>query len=226
MKDSLGDRMKNNYENRSQYSLYRRTPVIMRLDGKAFHTLTRGCEKPFDKEFASAMEQTMIEVMSESQGSKMGYTQSDEISILFADYDTHETQAWFDYNVQKLCSVASSIASVKFSECFEKRAHFDCRVFNIPRSEVANYFIWRQQDWMRNSVQMLSRHYFSQRQLQHKIIPLIHEMLHEKGINWAKDVEDRFKNGCVYINKQLVNDFVFKERRDVIEDIVSFESNE
>lgn len=220
MKDSLGDRMKNNYEKRSQTELYRRMPVIMRLDGKAFHTLTRSCDKPFDKHFSHCMEQTMVEVMSESQGSKIGYTQSDEISILFTDYDTHETQAWFDYNVQKLCSVASSIASVKFTEEFGKRAHFDCRVFNIPKEEVTNYFIWRQQDWMRNSVQMLARHHFTQKELQYKTIPLMHEMLHGKNINWAVDVEDRFKNGCVYMNKELINNFVFEEKREVVERVV------
>lgn len=225
MKDSLGDRMKNNYEKKSQLELYRRMPVIMRLDGKAFHTLTRNCEKPFDKHLSDCMEQTMLEVISESQGSKIGYTQSDEISILFTDYDTHETQAWFDYNVQKLCSVASSIASVKFTETFGKRAHFDCRVFNIPRSEVMNYFIWRQQDWMRNSVQMLARYHFTQKELQYKTIPLMHEMLYSKNINWGNNVENRFKNGCVYINKELRSDIIFKENRNIIEDIVNYEED-
>jgi tRNA(His) 5'-end guanylyltransferase len=176
--------------------------------------------KPFDKKFADCMDKTMIEVMNEAQGSKLGYVQSDEISILLTDYDTHETQSWFNNQIQKICSVSASIASVAFSESFGRRGHFDCRVFNIPPSEVCNYFIWRQQDWMRNSVQMLARANFSQKQLHLKTIPLMHEMLHEKGINWATDVEDRFKNGGVSFGGDIKNDIVFKENREFVDDIV------
>ena len=219
MKDSLGDRMKNNYEARSRSTLYRRMPVIIRLDGKAFHTLTSGCEKPFDKNFSEAMDQTMIKVMEEAQGSKIGYVQSDEISILLTDYDNFDTQAWFDNQIQKICSVSASIASVEFTEAFGRRGYFDCRVFNIPREEVTNYFIWRQQDWMRNSVQMLARSHFSQKQLHNKNVPAMHEMLHEKGVNWA-NLEDRFKNGGVYIDRNIRNDVIFKEQRDIVNCVV------
>ena len=221
MKDSLGDRMKNNYEKRSRVDLYRRMPVIIRLDGKAFHTLTRGCEKPFDKKFSSAMDKTMIKVMEEAQGSKIGYVQSDEISILLTDYDTLDTQAWFDNQVQKICSVSASIASVEFTEEFGSRGYFDCRCFNIPREEVVNYFIWRQQDWIRNSIQMLSRSYYSQSQLHNKIVPMMHEMLHEKGVNWANDIEERFRNGAVYHNHEIKTNFVFKEQREFINTLIS-----
>jgi tRNA(His) guanylyltransferase len=220
MNDSLGDRMKNNYEDRSKTSLYRRMPVIIRLDGKAFHTLTRGCEKPFDRNFSDAMDQTMIKVMEEAQGSQLGYVQSDEISILLTDYTNFDTQAWFDNQVQKICSVAASIASVEFTETFGKKGYFDCRVFNIPKEEVCNYFIWRQQDWMRNSVQMLARSHFSQKQLHNKNIPAMHDMLHEKGVNWATDVEDRFKNGGTYIGDGIWNHVIFKENRDIVQKIL------
>jgi tRNA(His) guanylyltransferase len=216
MNDSLGDRMKNNYESRSRISLYRRMPVIIRLDGKAFHTLTGGCEKPFDMKFSLAMDKAMVKVMDEAQGSKIGYVQSDEISILLTDYDTRETQAWFDNQVQKICSVSASIASVEFTEAFGKKGYFDCRCFNIPCEEVTNYFIWRQQDWMRNSVQMLARSYYSQKDLHKKTIPMIHEMLFEKGVNWVT-LKDRFKNGGIYLNGKLVNDVVFKEHREVVD---------
>ena len=219
MKDSLGDRMKNNYEERSRSMLYRRMPVIIRLDGKAFHTLTRGCEKPFDKKFSTSMDQTMAKVMDEAQGSKIGYVQSDEISILLTDYDNFDTQAWFDNQIQKICSVSSSIASVEFTEAFGRKAYFDCRVFNIPKEEVCNYFIWRQQDWMRNSVQMLARAHFSQKQLHNKNLPAMHEMLHEKGVNWA-NLEDRFKNGGTYIDGEIFNHVIFKENRDIVNLVV------
>lgn len=220
MKDSLGNRMKNNYEDRAKIYLYRRMPVIIRLDGKAFHTLTCRCEEPFDKNFADCMDNTMIEVMKEAMGAKVGYVQSDEISILLTDYITHETQAWFDNQIQKICSVSASIASVAFTQAFGRKAYFDCRVFNIPCAEVCNYFIWRQQDWMRNSIQMLARAHFSQKQLHLKTIPLMYEMLHEKGVNWTVDVEDRFKNGGVYVDGTLKNNIIFKEQRNIIDDIV------
>jgi tRNA(His) guanylyltransferase len=220
MKDGLGDRMKHNYEDRAKTCLYRRMPVMIRLDGKAFHTLTRGCEKPFDRKFADCMNATMVEVMGEAIGSRIGYVQSDEISILLTDYTTHETQAWFDNQIQKICSVSASIASVAFTQAFGRKAHFDCRVFNIPCAEVCNYFIWRQQDWMRNSVQMLSRAHFSQKQLHLKTIPLMHEMLHEKGVNWATDIDNRFKNGGVFIRGKLKNDVIFKEQRVLVDEIV------
>jgi tRNA(His) 5'-end guanylyltransferase len=220
MKDSLGDRMKNNYEARSRINLYRRMPVIIRLDGKAFHTVTRGCEKPFDKKFSFAMDKAMISVMEQAQGAKLGYVQSDEISILLTDYDTHETQAWFNNQVQKICSVSASIASVEFTEAFGRKGYFDCRCFNIPREEVTNYFIWRQQDWMRNSVQMLARSHFSQKQLHNKNVPAMHEMLHEKGVNWATDISDRFKNGGTYVGEEIRNDVIFKDRREMVEKLV------
>ena len=186
MPDSLGDRMKNKYENVTRFHLMSRQPVIMRLDGKAFHTLTKSCEKPFDDFFSLSMISAAEAVMNEAMGAKLAYIQSDEISILLTDYENLESEAWFDNNIQKLCSVSASIASVEFSDFFEKCAHFDCRVFNIPKEEVNNYFIWRQQDWMRNSVQMLARNYFSQSELHKKNIPSMHDMLHDKGVNWAE----------------------------------------
>lgn len=220
MKDSLGDRMKNNYENISRTKLMRRTPVIMRLDGKAFHTLTRECKKPFDDKFSMAMKETARAVLEEAQGSQFAYVQSDEISILFTDYATHETQAWFDYNIQKMCSVAASIASVTFTKEFMKTGYFDCRVFNIPREEVINYFIWRQQDWQRNSVQMLARSEYSQKELQHKTVPMMHDMLKEKGIDWFALNPEKWKNGLVVTKHQSCGHKIFKDIKPEINELI------
>jgi tRNA(His) 5'-end guanylyltransferase len=115
-KDSLGDRMKENYENRSKTYLVRRTPVIIRLDGKAFHTFTRGMKKPYDEIFHNTMNATMKYLCENIQGCKLGYTQSDEITLLLTDYNTLTTSAWFDYNVQKICSVSASMATMAFSK--------------------------------------------------------------------------------------------------------------
>ena len=118
-KDSLGDRMKENYENRAKTYLVRRMPVIIRLDGKAFHTFTKGFKKPYDEVFHNAMNATLQYLCENIQGCKLGYTQSDEITLLLTDYDTLTTDVWFGYGVQKICSVAASMATMKFNQSFE-----------------------------------------------------------------------------------------------------------
>ena len=117
-KDSLGDRMKENYENRAKTYLVRRMPVIIRLDGKAFHTFTKGLKKPYDEIFHNTMNATMKYLCENIQGCKLGYTQSDEITLLLTDYDTLDTDAWFGYNVQKMCSVSASMATMAFNKFF------------------------------------------------------------------------------------------------------------
>lgn len=117
-RDSLGDRMKGNYENRSKTYLVRRMPVIIRLDGKAFHTFTRGFEKPFDDVMMQTMQQTTLKLCQEIQGCVFGYTQSDEITLVLVDYNDINTDAWFDYSVQKMCSVAASMCTLYFNRFF------------------------------------------------------------------------------------------------------------
>lgn len=226
MFDSLGDRMKENYENRYRFQLTRRTPVIMRLDGKAFHTLTRGCEKPFDEGFISIMRSTAMHLCQNIQGVKCCYVQSDEISLLLTDFDKLTTDAWFDYNIQKMTSISAAMASTHFSRNWWSLsiALFDSRVFNVPKEDVCNYFIWRQNDWIRNSVQMLAQAHYSQKQLHKKGIPAMHEMLYEKGVNWAT-LQDHLKNGWFIYRGDNNNAGswygnaapIFKEQRGVIE---------
>jgi len=225
--DSLGDRMKNNYENRFRYQLIRRMPVIIRLDGKSFHTLTHKCEKPFDGNLSKCMEYTATKLCEEIQGAKCAYTQSDEISILVTDYDLITTQAWFDYNLQKVVSISASIASTLFTEIFGQTGLFDSRAFNIPIDEVCNYFIWRQKDWIRNSVAGLAQAHFSPNQLHNKSQSDMHDMLHDIGINWA-DAKPRFKNG-VFVCKMarpdysfwgVKDDVIFTENREIIENLL------
>jgi len=121
-RDSLGDRMKNNYENRAKAYLLRRTPVIIRLDGKAFHTFTRGFAKPFDARLMRVMQETAIELCRNIQGCVFGYTQSDEITLVLVDYNALDTDAWFDYSVEKMCSVAASMCTLYFNRIFTKIA--------------------------------------------------------------------------------------------------------
>lgn len=231
-KDSLGDRMKSNYENRYKHSLTRRTPVIIRIDGKAFHTFTRDFNRPYDELFHKTMNETTKKLCENIQGCKLGYTQSDEISLLLTDFDTLTTDAWFDYELQKICSIAASMATLYFNQTFaqviaeyigaqnhlddyiralvkaqETGALFDARAFNIPEDEIANYFIWRQQDATRNAIQMLGQTHFSHNELQKKSTKMIQEMLwQQKGINF-NDMPIEFKRGicCIKYQYQVEN---------------------
>lgn len=118
--DDLGIRMKTFYEQIPQTKLMRRTPVAIRIDGKAFHTFTRGFQKPFDEVLIKSMQATMKYLCENIQGCVLGYTQSDEITLILVDYKNLNSCAWFDYEVQKMCSIAASMATMAFNKVFEK----------------------------------------------------------------------------------------------------------
>lgn len=120
--DELGKRMKEYYENIPKTKLMRRAPVIIRIDGRAFHTFTRGFKKPFDEILIKSMQETMKYLCENIQGCVLGYTQSDEISLLLVDYKNLNSSAWFDYEVQKICSIAASMATIAFNKSFAKNA--------------------------------------------------------------------------------------------------------
>ena len=116
--DDLGLRMKSNYEMRARSYLTRRTPVIIRIDGKAFHSFTKGFKKPYDKLLMTCMQETMKYLCEHIQGCVLGYTQSDEISLLLIDYKKLTSDSWFDYQVQKICSISASMATMQFNRIF------------------------------------------------------------------------------------------------------------
>lgn len=209
--DTLGDRMKA-YEDCYRIKLPRRSNVIIRIDGKAFHTYTRNLARPFDAGLASDMDYTAASLLNEIQGAKLAYVQSDEINILVTDYDTLETSAWFDNNLQKMASVAASAATAHFNEARIRSviaedgyeglkdlvmAQFDARVFVIPEiAEVANLFLWRCQDAKRNSIQMFARSVFSQKDLHCKNCDQILSMLDFAGNSYLSYVEPRYRLGA------------------------------
>ncbi len=210
--NSLGSRMKFNYEDVSRIYLLKRTPVILRLDGKAFHTYTRNCKKPFDTHLMNVFGLAIKKIVEHMQGWKLAYHQSDEVSFLLTDFDSLETEPWFDYNKSKIESSTSSIFTAWFNffanncNLSNDLAFFDCRSFNIPKEEVTNYFVWRAKDWLRNSLQMYARSFFSHKQLHQKNSTDIHEMLHSIGKNWTIDLDDREKNGSFFqknVNKDI-----------------------
>jgi tRNA(His) 5'-end guanylyltransferase len=234
--DSLGDRMKS-YENCFRPFFPQRLPVILRVDGKAFHTYTKKCAKPFDDKLIEVMNLTAIELCSNIMGAKLAYIQSDEISILIHGYETIETQPWFGGNVNKMISISSAMASVAFTMNSPKLwdgeirpVLFDSRAFVIPERDVCNYFIWRQQDWTRNSVQTLARSLYSHNECEDKNNSQLQEMTFAKGHNW-NDLETRYKRGrcAIKVGVQLPNGVyrykwtidneipIFTQERDYIE---------
>lgn len=201
-KDSLGDRMKDFYENRTRNFLPRRTYTIIRVDGKAFHSYTRGLTRPFDEKFVRDMDETACYMCKNIQGAKFAFVQSDEISILLTDFESLSTAAWFDGNIQKIASVSASLATAKFNELRpNKIAIFDSRVFTIPcDTEVENYFIWRQKDTERNSIQSVAYSLYSPKEVYEKNTSELQEMCFQKGINW-NDLPPKLKRGRL-IEKQ------------------------
>lgn len=201
MKDSLGDRMKA-HEHVTRALLPRQTYTVIRVDGRSFHTYTRGMERPFDRGLMSAMDATAEALCAEASGSVLAYTQSDEISLLMTDFATEQTQPWFGGVVQKVTSVAASIATAAFNHAMrpyggrESYAHFDARVFTLPsRDEVFRYLWWRQADAVRNSVSLTARAHLSHRELQGLTSNQQQELLWQNaGVNW-NDMPDGFKRG-------------------------------
>ena len=223
----LAKRMKD-YEMRDRYFLQKRIPVAIRVDMRAGHTFTRGFKKPFDNIFMKSMQETAKYMCQNMGNAKFAYVQSDEITIILVDYDTLETDCWFDYRTDKLCSIAASMATMAFNKYFsenvdkynsdpessgvqanwylaarEKGAMFDARCFNIPKEEVTNLVYWRQLDAARNSVQMVGQANFSHKELQNKSCNMIQDMLHEqKGINW-NDFPTDCKRGAAVIKRKI-----------------------
>jgi tRNA(His) 5'-end guanylyltransferase len=230
---ALGDRMKE-YEKAYNIILTKRLPIIIRVDGKAFHTLLRNIDEPFDEGVKRLMDSTAIKLVEEIQGAVFAFVQSDEINILVVDYSSLNFCPWFGNELQKISSVSASIATSAFNSSlnFERDgfdslqsirppAHFDSRCFILPKEEVCNYFIWRQQDWTRNSVQMLSRTLYSQNQVHGKNNEELQEMIFQKGLNW-NDLESWKKRGrCFYRCEGNVNiddePPIFTQDRDYVE---------
>ena len=229
--DSLSKRMKT-YEKSIEIHLLKKCPAILRIDMKCGHSFCKHMEKPFDKTLNYCMVNACIELAKEIQGFKFGYTQSDEASFMFTDYDTIDTEGWFGYDKDKIVSVSASIFTKAFNKLLLKQelilkynkqivdkldayyyidkfkfASFDSRAFNIPKDDVANYFLWRAKDWNRNSIQMFARSFFSHKELHGKRTTDIHEMLYSIGKNWVNDVPDNFRNGT-FLYKDYDNKFV------------------
>jgi len=232
MTQSLEDRMKNNYEEIYNLKFPRRTNLIIRLDGKNFSKYTKNLKKPFDMNFVSDMQKTTKYLCENIQGCKLGFVQSDEISLWLTDYDKIETNAWFDNKIQKQVSISASLATSIFNHLRlitetenkgfydedykiirnQKLTQFDSRIFVIPEiEEVVNYFYWRQKDCTRNSISMAASNFYSHKELTNKNNDEKQEMLFEIGINW-NDYPISCKRGSVIIKKEFKNGEIIRNK--------------
>jgi len=204
---SLGNRMKE-YENLTRFKLSKEYPMIIRLDGNAFHTFTKGFKRPFDNILRTSLEATAKYLLEKIPGSQLAYHQSDEISILVTNYQLSNREPWFDNNINKIISITASMATLEFNRVFsqkvieagdekdgekdisairylaaKKGATFDSRALILPKEEVVNYFIWRQQDAIKNSISMVAQSLFSHKSLQGvNGLQMIQRMKDEKDI--------------------------------------------
>ena len=216
IRDSLGDRMKK-YEAVTKTTLVSRMPVIIRLDGCHFHTFTRGMQKPFDPILNKTMQETMKYLCENIQGCVLGYTQSDEITLVLVDYEKLNSSAWYDNEVLKIASVSASLATLAFNKFYYtniaemtdteedfklyarklNQAYFDSRVFNVPKEDVTNCVYWRQKDAERNSINSLAQSLFSHKELQGlSLKDTLTKIEQEKGIVWGNLPTEQKRGTC------------------------------
>ena len=231
MKDNLGDRCKR-YESISEHYFTPKIPIIVRVDGKAFHTWTKGCQRPFDQTLITCMFESAKEVAKQMQGCKALYAQSDEVTFVLNDSDTIETQQWFGGRQNKIESVTAAMMTAYFNRSWAwhnpmeykpdyNPAIFDARAFQCPKDDVANVFLWRVKDWERNSLSMFCNQYFSPKELHGQGRADQHEMLHKIGHNWATECTDQQKNGSWWSRDKVdnhcltnyndINEYIFRD---------------
>lgn len=191
--------------------LFKNLPVIIRLDGKAFHTFTRNLIKPFDLGLIDLMRKT-TEFLTKEFNAVLGYTQSDEISLLINN-DNNESELLFDGKMFKINSILAATCSVYFNRQLpkylphkvsqddtKKNPVFDCRCFNVPsKTEACNYFIWREQDAVRNSINSTARSLYSHNELMNKNNSELQELIFQRGTNW-NHLPSILKRGSYFIN--------------------------
>lgn len=206
---ALGDRMKLYEKQDSQKLQTFLLPIIARMDGRSFHTFTKGLNRPFDKNLSDCMIKTTEFLVNET-GACMGYTQSDEITLAWYN-ENPDSQIWFDGKVQKMVSQLAAQATLSFyrevvkrlPDYADKLPSFDARVWNVPsKSEGANAFLWRELDAIKNSVSMAANEHFSNKELHGKHSDHKLWMLKSAGIDW-NDYPTHFKRGT-YVQRRTV----------------------
>lgn len=217
MGDSLGDRMKGYERESAAVRLMPLLPVMARIDGRAFHSFTRGMDRPYDARFSAAMEETALYLCKETNAC-LGYTQSDEITLAWLSTNP-KSQIWFDGRVCKMTSQLAAHATLRFYQLVTDRlpeyAHrmptFDARVWSVPnKAEGANVFLWRELDATKNSISMAASSVYSDKELHGKTGDERQEMLFQKGINW-NDYPAFFKRGTYIQRRTIMKPFSSEE---------------
>lgn len=215
---ALGERMRT-YEDAARTVLPRRTFTVVRVDMRAGRSFLRHAERPFDAAVVAAMDAAAAALCTEISGAAIAYTQSDEVSVLVTDFATPQTEPWFAGVAQKLASIAASVASTAFNRSYsvdlnDATAVFDGRAFTIcDPVEVANYFVWRQRDAVRNSISMAAQAHFSAKRLHGLHTGQMQELLwSEKGVNF-NDYPAGAKRGRVCTRHTGEEDVTYTDKR-------------
>lgn len=213
MSASLGDRMKLYEGLESRRRFMPRLPILARLDGRCFSSFTKGLARPYDERLSRLMVDTTRHLVEESSGATLGYTQSDEITLVFIPPSRGEV--FFDGRVQKLTSTLAAMASVYFNRHLPfKQDHlptFDCRTWQVPDlAEAANCLLWRERDATKNSITMAARCYYSDTALFGKKGDEKQDMLFAKGVNW-NDYPAFFKRGTYIVRRRVDAPFTAEE---------------
>jgi len=202
--------------------LPKKSYCILQLDGKAFHTYTKGLELPFDDRFIKAMDDTAKTVLDSLSNAKFAYVQSDEINIFLTDLDGENQEPFYGNRVQKIVSTSAGFASAFMSRQFPEKdiAVFDGRYFATPTVETtANFFIWRQLDAIKNSIQATGQAHFSSKELDKKHSGLVKEMLLEKGVVW-EDLEQGKKMGRLISREETAKTVTYVHKKTGIKETI------
>lgn len=213
------------YEAASRPVLPWRVPVVIRVDGRAFHTFTRGMERPFDAEFERGMERVALSLCGDIQGARIAYVQSDEVSVLLYPWSKNESMPWFDNDLGKMVSISAANASATLSLYYGHRAEFDSRAFVVPERDVCNYFVWRQNDATRNSILSVTQSLYSPKEMHGWKKQQMHEACFAKGVNWDALPTSQKRGRCVVRESDgmwMVDDEIpiFTQARDYIEQLM------
>ncbi len=217
-KDPMGDRLKAYELKETSRTFFKQLPVYARIDGRGFSRLTKGLERPYDIDFSKVMQATTLNLV-EKTNAKIGYTQSDEISLVW-QVENPEDEMFFSGKVQKICSVLTTLTTSifmlelskneKLCELIQRLPHFDCRVFQLPsETEAANTFLWRERDATKNAVSMAARSFYSHSALQNKSASEMQEMIFQAGQNF-NDYPAFFKRGT-FLQRKLNENYIEDE---------------
>ena len=226
------DRYIKSFEESFDIKLPPRVPLIIRIDGRSFRNYTKKFTKPFDEHIRNAMVYSTLSVMNMVSGSKVGFTQSDETSILVKYYEHEESQPFLGNRIQKLCSIIASCFTARFNELMfsqtSQLAEFDCRVFSMPAANIPDYFVWRQVDCIRNSILCYAQQFFTHKEMQGRKCKELAEVT-----DWIKGVHDKYKYGTTiyeYVDqtqeKQFLRGFLQFSKNRRFFDMYNLELNQ